>query len=243
MGILGRQVERINGSRGKSAVFSGKSDDGHVATGHRHSFYLPTDEDNDGRLDHMTLVSTDGFGPDELRAIDAVREIKSHDRKDSEHPLRVMLLGMGSLADYCLERHGPLGSAKEWLSATPFIAQRHPKKSGRQRDPAEWLASPEAFMSAMLREELRRLIQRHPQLKDVDLDSIEIAKVMENGVFQVGPQNRRPLEFKRFRQKADDDGGRRLSGSFRIRFPNPITGPISLGHSSHFGLGLFMPVD
>ncbi len=248
MGILGRQLERIQGSRGNSGVFSGKSDAGVIATGHGHTFYLPTDEDNDGRLDHLTLVASDGFGPDELRAIDSIREIKSREREESGHPLRVLLLGIGSLADYHSAqdrsvRHGPLGPSCEWVSTTPFLAQRHPKKSGTKRDPAEWVNSPETFVTAMLREELRRLIERHPQLVDVDLGSIEIEALLENGVFRLGPQKRRPIEFKRFRQKHDDDGGRRLSGSFRVTFPKSIQGPIALGHSSHFGLGLFVPVD
>ena len=30
---------------------------------------------------------------------------------------------------------------------------------------------------------------------------------------------------------------------FRLTFPTPVSGPIALGHSSHFGLGLFVPVD
>jgi CRISPR-associated protein Csb2 len=242
MGILGRQLERINGCRGNSQLFSGKSDAGAVATGHGHAFYLPTDEDNDGRLDHLTLVASDGFGPDELRAIDSLREIKSHDREESGHQLRVMMLGIGSLADYRSGYHGLVGPAREWVSTSPFIAQRHPKKRGTQRDPAGWLTSPDAFVTAMLREELRRLIERHPELASVDLDSIGIAPEMENGVFRLGPQKRRPLEFKRFRQKRGDDGGRRLCGSFRLTFPKSITGPISLGHSCHFGLGLFVPI-
>jgi CRISPR-associated protein Csb2 len=242
MGIFGRQLERTNGIRENSAIFSGKSDTGDVGNGHGHAFYLPTDEDNDGRLDHLTLVASDGFGPDELRAIDSMREIKSREREESGHPLRVMLLGMGSLDDYRSGHHGPLGPAKDWVSTTPFLAQLHLKTRGTKRDPAEWQASPDKFVTAMLREELRRLIQRHPQLAGVDLDAIRITPQMENGVFRLGPQNRRPLEFKRFRQKRDDDGGRRLCGSFHLTFPNPITGPIALGHSCHFGLGLFVPV-
>ncbi len=243
MGILGRQLERISGSRGNSAVFSGKSDMGDVGAGHGHAYYLPTDEDGDGRLDHLTLVASNGFGPAELRAIDSIREIKSREREESGHPLRAMLLGMGSLDDYRSGRHGPLGPAKDWVSATPFLAQKHPKKNGAKRDPAEWLASPEKFVTAMLREELQRLIMRHPELMGVNLDLIKITPEADAGVFRVGPQQRRPLEFKRFRQKLGDDGGRRLSGSFRITFPTLIAGPIALGHSAHFGLGLFVPAE
>ena len=241
MGIFGRQFERTHGNRGNSQILSGKSDAGVVATGHSHTYYLPTDEDTDGRLDHLTLVATEGFGPEELRVIDSMREIKSHDWEESGHPLRVMVLGMGSLMDYHSGHHGPLGSSNEWVSTTPFLAQRHPKKSGTQRDPIEWLTSPEIFLTAMLRQELRRLIQRRPELAGVDLDLIEIVPEMENGVYRLGPQKRRPLEFKRFRQKRNDDGGRRLCGAFRLKFPKEIGGPIALGHSSHFGLGLFVP--
>lgn len=45
----------------------------------------------------------------------------------------------------------------------------------------------------------------------------------------------------RFRRKAGDDGGRRPAGAFRIVFPELVRGPICLGHSAHFGLGLFVP--
>jgi CRISPR-associated protein Csb2 len=30
-------------------------------------------------------------------------------------------------------------------------------------------------------------------------------------------------------------------GAFRLRFPAPVTGPIAVGHSCHFGLGLLLP--
>lgn len=57
----------------------------------------------------------------------------------------------------------------------------------------------------------------------------------------LGPeQSLRPIQFKRFRNKAGDDGGRRPSGAFRITFARPVEGPLALGHSCHFGLGLFV---
>jgi CRISPR-associated protein Csb2 len=62
-----------------------------------------------------------------------------------------------------------------------------------------------------------------------------------NGVFRIGQKQLRPIEFRRFRQKTGDDGGRRLSGAFRITFPRRVKGPVCLGHSSHFGMGLFVP--
>ena len=60
---------------------------------------------------------------------------------------------------------------------------------------------------------------------------------------RLGAHRLRPIQFKRFRNKAGDDGGRRPSAAFRILFPYPVAGPICLGHSCHFGLGLFVPAD
>ena len=37
--------------------------------------------------------------------------------------------------------------------------------------------------------------------------------------------------------------GDRRGQAIRLRFPAPVTGPIRLGHSSSFGLGLFRPVQ
>ena len=59
----------------------------------------------------------------------------------------------------------------------------------------------------------------------------------------LGALDLRAIQFRRFRRKQGDDGGRRAAGAFRIVFSAPVSGPICLGHSSHFGLGLFMPSD
>jgi CRISPR-associated protein Csb2 len=239
MGTYGRRFPAPGGSRGCSTIFSGKASDGQPLQGHGHAYYLPTDEDGDGRLDHITLVATDGFGNCELNVLDRLSELKSREREESGHPLRVLLLGLGRLDDY---QPSLLHPSKVWISATPFLAPRHLKKRGTKRDPAEMWHCQQNFLAAVLREELIRFLHRRPELIDLSLDAIKIkALVDQNGVFRVGPRNLRPIEFKRLRQKRGDDGGRRSAGAFRITFPHPVRGPICLGHSSHFGLGLFVP--
>lgn len=239
MGIYGRRFPAADGSRGRSPIFSGKTATGEPRQGHGHAYYLPTDEDTDGRLDHLTIVATDGFTDGELKAFDRLHELKSREREESGHPLRVLLLGLGRLDDYCV---GPLRPSAVWISATPFLASRHLKKSGTKRDPVEWRNNPAAFLGAVLREELARLIERRPDLNDMQLDSIKIEALADaHGVFRIG--NFRPIQFKRFRQKRGDDGGNRPAGAFRITFPKPVSGPIALGHSAHFGLGLFAPAS
>ncbi len=53
----------------------------------------------------------------------------------------------------------------------------------------------------------------------------------------------RPIQFRLYRRKAGDDGGARLRGLFRLRFTKPVAGPIALGHSCHYGLGLFIAAE
>lgn len=239
MGIYGRQFPRADGSKGRSAIFSGKDSASEPLKGHGHAYYLPTDEDGDGRLDHLTVVATDGFDTRELKAMDRLAELKSRERSESGYPLRVLLLGFGQLVDY---EPWPLRSSEVWESVTPFIAPRHLKKRGKKRDPEGLWGSPAGFLASLVQEELERLIERRSDLRGVSLDSISIQPTTdEHGVFRIGPRGLRPIQFKRFRQKRGDDGGRRLAGAFRIVFPQAVRGPICLGHSSHFGLGLFLP--
>lgn len=245
MGILGARFKTAAAAKEKSAIFSGKDADGKPLSGHGHAYYLPTDEDRDGRLDHLTIFAAEGFGSREIHALDRLREIKSREREESGHPLGVLLLGLDMVERF---RLGPLQEAREWISATPFLAPRFPKARGTKRDPIELLHSPRAFVTATLLEELARLIERRPDLAGVNVETIEVHPLLDHGEqhFRL-PQERgtglRPIQFQRFRQKRGDDGGRRSAGAFRLVFPLAIRGPIALGYSSHFGLGLFFPVE
>ncbi len=231
--------------KGKSAVFSGKNADGTPLTDHTHAYYLPTDEDGDGRLDHLTVVASAGFGPAELKAIDSLRQIKTADTEDSGHPLGVILTGLGSLKEF---RPGPLRSATHWISATPFLCPEHPKTRGPLLHTERGGADPHRFLLYQLRKELTRWLGRnHPT---IDPGRVEIALCLDPDGNTRRPDPRtgeptgpRSIQFRRFRQKRSDDGGRRLAGFFRLVFPDPVSGPLALGHSSHFGLGLFVPVQ
>lgn len=243
MGLYGRLTE-CDGVRGHSPVFSGKDAEGRPLTGHRHAFYLPTDEDGDGRLDHLTIVAEDGFGDLELRALDRCRRL----RWGSSRDVRLLLVALGRLGEI---QTSLLGRSRLWASATPFLVTRHPKDNGRRRDPVEVLVDPPAFVEAVLREELLRFQQRRGygwRPEELTIERLEDPP----GVFRILPAEwapgaggalPRPIEFKRFRsRKPGDDGGWRRSGAFRLRFPEPVFGPVCLGHSAHFGMGLFLPV-
>lgn len=232
MSCHGRFTEH-DGERGRSDVLSGKAEDGSPLQGHRHAYYLPTDEDGDGRLDHLTLVARDGFGADEMHALHRLQEIRPRGRDNASHPLRVVLLGYGRLDDDKYQP-APLRLSREWISATPYIATRHAKTRGPHRiDLQNW----QARTTFLLNNLNAQLAVSQPSL---DTRSIKLTPLFStNGVFDLS--GRRPIQFKRFRAKSNDDSGRRLAGAFRIEFHDKINGPLALGHSAHFGMGLFLP--
>lgn len=124
MGVHGR-LHPVPGSKhGRpSALLSGKDAAGEPLTGHSHAFFLPTDEDGDGQLDHLTVVASAGFGPGEIRALDELRRLADRERDDAGHPLRVLLLGLGRLDG---DLPATLRPSSVWVSATPFVATRFP---------------------------------------------------------------------------------------------------------------------
>jgi len=233
MSVHGRLTEH-DGQRGRSDALSGKGEDGSPLQGHRHAYYLPTDEDCDGRLDHFTLVARDGFGPDEMRAIHRLREIRPRGRDNASHPLRVVLLGYGRLDEY---QPLPLEPSREWVSATPYIATRHAKTRGRDRINLTSQSSRSEFLIKDLQGQLVAVL---PDLKSEVLEQVEIFPVPGDGPFRL-PGRFRPLQFKRRRSKRGDDADRLLVGAFHLRFRERVPGPVAVGRNAHFGMGLFLP--
>jgi len=212
-------------------AFLGKDEARRPLTGHQHAFFLPYDEDGDGYLDHLAIFAPMGFNARELRALDRLRTL---DLGETEFALT--LIGLGVPDDFARSRL--LGPSTTWESATPFLATRYLKRRGRKRDPREWSQSPggyAAFVLHVLNEELVR--RGSPQDDDFAGAQIEVI-----GDHRIGPRRLRTYEFRLQRRKSGDDGGRRPRGAFRIHFPRPVRGPICLGYSCHFGLGLFLQV-
>lgn len=212
----------------RSEVFSGKDEQSTPLDGHPHAYYLPTDEDGDGRIDHLTIIAAMGFGPAEVKALDRMNLLK----RDDGDPLNLMLIALGQSSEILAPN--VTGPSRVWISATPFIVTRFPKARGQKKDLSELLGleNQRAFARQVLIEEIRR---SYPDL--AELVKVEYL----NEEHRCGSHGLRPVQFKRYRQKHSDDGGRRPAGVFRIVFPEALHGPICLGHSSHFGLGLFVP--
>lgn len=211
----------LNGGEHALPVFSGKRPDGLPVDGdHAHSFYLPSDEDGDGRIDHITVYATQGFDKHAQQAIGMLKKLWG----SSGHDIHTVLIGVGQQQDYggFLMRDGQaptLAQSRIWQSSTPYVLTRHPKKNGKD--------SP----SSQVEKELVR--RGFPQPERID--HLDHAMIVGKKV--------RWLEFRRFR----NGGGGQLADSrgfgFEIAFAEPVRGPIALGYACHFGLGQFVAVE
>lgn len=105
-----------------------------------------------------------------------------------------------------------------WESITPYVPPRHHLRGGKDRQ--------RESMAEQVRRELRqRRLTSHVEVESVGAPvwvSVHVPRREANKRAFIG-----------------DRRGQML----RLRFASPVTGPIRLGHSSSFGLGLFRPVQ
>ena len=185
---------------------------------HAHAHFWATDEDADGRLDHLTVYAPRGFDANDVDALGRVRVVKRHYKNLPE--VRLVLLGMGGRDDFA---HVPIfRAAKRWRSVTPFSLPRYASRGGGKH------ARPRDLPEAQLRRELR--LRGLPEPVSVTpLDG-----------YQTGGRRKvRWLEFQTRRLKGGQGFG--LAG-FEMEFVEETAGPLALGFGCHFGLGLFEPV-
>lgn len=225
MSIYGRK-----GERNTSSVLSGHSGGEPLGGQHRHAFFLPTDEDLDGRIDHLTVVSPEGFGPDEIHALGQVDKLWTGRGKDSEDVARLLLLGLVPI-DEMRAQSDWFRPTTVWESATPFVLTRFPKRHrtgalkyngfGEQKDGPE--------------DQVRRELSLRGLPAPVAVERLDRCRL-------AGGRSLHWLQFHRWRSK----GGGASSGfayGFRVTFAEPVAGPLALGYGCHFGLGLFRPAE
>ncbi len=222
MSRFGRQN---GGSR--SPTLSGRdSETGEPLKGHKHAFYLPTDEDGDGRLDHLTLWAPGGLSAAEFRAAASMTALNPG---RGRQPIQLAYQARGSAEDFA--GVSPLFDETErWRSLTPYALTRHVKRRG-PRGAKRIVDGPE--------DQIRREIglrQNLPRLSDVRIQEDRDAPIapMKSGQ----SEGIRAVEFFRYRDRGSRGGG---AYSFAIEFAEPVRGPVALGFGCHYGLGLFVP--
>ena len=112
-------------NRAISPILAGRMDR-MALKGNKHAYYLPTDEDFDGRLDHVTVWAPGGLGAKECEALASTRALNL----GKDIILNMLLLGFGTEEGFGM---GPCFRASTvWQSATPFVLSRHPRDTGQE---------------------------------------------------------------------------------------------------------------
>jgi|SRR5579883_43472 CRISPR-associated protein Csb2 len=176
---------------------------------HRHAFYLPWDQNNDGHIDRLILHLPDRIDEKTRRAIERLNHLWSRDGGEWQ----VVLENLGEA-----EAGGLLlATVCDWKSVTPYL---HP-----------WYLKRGFDIEAQIRRECAMRGMPEP----VELTRLDAIKV--------GMLERKSLHFRCLREKRNLEQPDRKGSFWRIRFAQPVAGPISLGSGCHFGLGLFRPAD
>jgi CRISPR-associated protein Csb2 len=216
-------VSRVgHGKRVSCPEIIGRDRDGRLLEGHRHVHTLPLDLDADGHLDHVLLYAPMGFGTSAQRAI---RELRRTWTKGGSGDLQLAVAGDGepddlrrlpeSLVPAVTRLLGPLGGARRWTSATPFVLPRHQKADHRGGG----------------RHTLEGQVQSELASRNLPSAKIEVLPFAEQ-----------PAAFRnaiRVRAKASPRPPVDHAFALRLTFEEPQRGPICLGYAAHFGNGRF----
>ena len=200
------------------AEMTGKDANGKPLTGpHRHTEFLAWCEDG---TPTRLLVWRDGrsFDDDEQTAVllAASREFSWAAAGQDADTWKVKLVPLDRAVPPPPGFDG--GRSQVWESLTPYVPPRHHLRNGKPRQ----------------RESLVAQIRRELSLRGfVDTNGIKIEQLSDPSWVAVHI----PRGGATKRTFIGDRRGYRL----RLTFREPIEGPLRLGHSSSFGLGLFRP--
>lgn len=219
--------------RETTPVISGREDGRPVRDQHQHAFYLPTDEDGDGRIDHLTIYSPVGFGAEEQHALGRLHRLYQGQEKPE---IQLLLLGMTQRESL----NHPTEFLKEsavWESYTPYVMTRYPKAYRNGTPKLTPLGEQQDGPEDQIRREWRLRQEADPTGRLPNLLSIEPAESCR----LTNAPHLRWIQFRRWRSR----GGGASTGwgfGFVLQFAGPVAGPIALGYGCHFGLGQFRAV-
>jgi CRISPR-associated protein Csb2 len=199
------------------AEMAGKDANSEPLKGHRHTEFLAWCED--GQPTRLLLWrGSRAFDAEEQEAIllAASRDVSwaATGSDLGEWKVRLVPLDRQVPPPPGFDRH----ASKIWESVTPYVPPRHHLRGGKERD------------GESIAEQIRRELVLRGIEQNVDVDLVGSPKWVSVHV------PRRQASKRAFI-------GDRRGQLVRLRFAGAVAGPIRLGHSSSFGLGLFRPVQ
>ena len=207
-----------NGHRVDCPELTGKDEfDRPLHDHHEHAHTIPVDLDGDGHLDHIIIYAAMGLRDMAQRAIRTLRRTWT---KGGAGDLQVAVVGSGdldmlrrlppSLQPQIEAILGPPEGATVWESVTPFVLPKTLDRRSRRS------------VSGQVNAELDS--RRLPEAASVEID-LELTRSLRH--------------FVRRRFHGGTPPKQDVGYGLRLRFAEPVRGPLLLGYASHYGLGLF----
>ncbi len=236
--------EQSREDREKLKLLSGKDGDGRPLKDHQHAYFILCSDEN-GQPTRLIAWRRTPFAPFEIEALLAAsnEEISwrfTRGESSLKDEWRLRLVPLPFQVSPPSGFAGPHEASRIWVSATPFVPpnRKRFRRTGRLR------ATESA--SQLLERGLKELLSL---LKlDAIVSRIEMLCDGEwNSASTTGDPE--PSDWVAIHETAAERRDRRLQGQrrirpgfrFRVTFSKPICDPICVGHSSHFGLGQFVP--
>ena len=212
------------GKRVNCPELTGQDEHGqHLRGRHQHAHILPLDLDHDGHLDHVLIHAAMGLG---VTAQTAIRTMKQSSSQGGATDLRVALVGRGDLNSLhalpgsfrtaTQKLLSPIDACQTWISVTPFVAPRYLKRSGKNNLAGQ---------------------------VNAELASRGLPKATEVEILPWDSDNVNLRHFVRVRSRDKLPPPSDTGYALRLQLAKPITGPLTLGYASHFGIGLFQAVE
>jgi len=232
-----KRFKQSHGSDAHSFALSGHEPKPEGVSGdHQHAHFLPLSaEANPSRnLSELHVWAPCGFNQAELEAL---MQVKTLHWGASKHPIRPVLTAIDQKPSSFLKQD----SAKIWQSLTPFVPPRHFYRGNLHGAKLKQKDSPENQLAA----EIARLgIDTPFEISRVPLNTADSTEAEGQSLWEIV---RTPGDNPAFENavltEAHANGRkkeRRIGFIFRISFERPVSLSRPLGHSSHFGLGLFV---
>lgn len=240
------------------ALFGHPNDRPEDAVGeHQNAFYLPTRGFGDeGGLDENAMI-TDlhvwcpyGLTRAETQILLLIHRLTW---KDGRYPVRPILTAMSTAVPGDIPLATGTLKSRIWRSETPFVPSRHFYRGDRSRPKMRESDLPEQQLIECLRMagisatgEIRRLsrsdMRREPMESMPPTPSWEIVRAPGDEETPLSGAVASPIHTN----GSEARGGnlQRIGFFMEIRFDNEVALPMpSFGHSSHFGLGVFVPAE
>lgn len=221
-GRISRFAELPAHDRQSFSIFSGKSSDASPLKCHDHPYFAIC-PDLQHQPTRLLCFRRTPFTAHEVAALlKAAEEVIHWQPQNREWSLRLVPLPFETPIPPAVDPSSPGFSS--WVSKTPFVApgnRRRFRRNGRLRTGE----TPAKLLEKLLAKE------GYPQAEIESLSAVDFAEWVAI----------HETHTERIARRESRGRALRMGQRFRIKFAEPVSGPICLGHSSHFGLGLFAP--